>query len=76
MGIICTPWKHFVARNAICVPADVCHLADGFRFDGRPWKVNWADTEDFHFFGWKWFENNARCVLLWCCCCPTSLVHR
>ena len=34
---------------------DVC-IADGFRMDGRRWKVNWADERDFQHFEWKWFE--------------------
>ncbi|EFJ52687.1 hypothetical protein VOLCADRAFT_120161 [Volvox carteri f. nagariensis] len=29
---------------------------DGFRMDGRTWKVDWATRDDFRFFGWKWFE--------------------
>lgn len=29
---------------------------DGFRMDGRTWKVDWATRDDFKFFGWKWFE--------------------
>lgn len=42
--------------------------ADGFRMDGRRWKVDWASYEDFKMFGWKWFEGRApsprRCVRL------------
>eukprot|EP00878_Enallax_costatus_P003127 GHUV01003326.1.p1 GENE.GHUV01003326.1~~GHUV01003326.1.p1 ORF type:complete len:153 (+),score=23.71 GHUV01003326.1:672-1130(+) len=29
---------------------------DGFRMDGRRWKVDWASRDDFDLFGWKWFE--------------------
>jgi arginine/serine-rich splicing factor 2 len=32
---------------------------DGFRMDGRRWKVDWASYEDFKMFGWKWFEERA-----------------
>lgn len=32
---------------------------DGFRMDGRRWKVDWASYEDFKMFGWKWFEGRA-----------------
>ncbi|KAG2490643.1 hypothetical protein HYH03_011034 [Edaphochlamys debaryana] len=29
---------------------------DGFRMDGRQWKVDWASQQDFRFFGWQWYE--------------------
>jgi arginine/serine-rich splicing factor 2 len=29
---------------------------DGFRMDGRRWKVDWASRDDFDMFRWKWFE--------------------
>jgi len=42
--------------------ADDCSYAwrkmDGFRIDGRTWKVAYASPEDFKFFGWKWFEGS------------------
>ncbi|KAG2425839.1 hypothetical protein HXX76_013463 [Chlamydomonas incerta] len=31
---------------------------DGFRMDGRQWRVEYATREDFRFFGWKWFEHS------------------
>jgi hypothetical protein len=45
----------------LCEYASMPH-ADGFRFDNRAWEVNFADTEDFRLFGWKWFEKSRRCA--------------
>ncbi|KAF8065704.1 hypothetical protein HT031_002764 [Scenedesmus sp. PABB004] len=32
---------------------------DGFKMDGRRWKVDWASTADFEMFGWKWNEGRS-----------------
>jgi arginine/serine-rich splicing factor 2 len=28
--------------------------------DGRRWKVDYATSDDFDFFGWKWFEGTNK----------------
>jgi arginine/serine-rich splicing factor 2 len=30
---------------------------DGFKMDGRRWKVDYANRADFKFFAWKWTED-------------------
>eukprot|EP00887_Chlorella_sp_A99_P006537 scaffold3.g6537.t1 len=30
---------------------------EGFRFDGRRLRVDWATRKDLDFFGWKWTES-------------------
>lgn len=35
-------------------------IADGFRMDGRQWKVNYADELDFKHFDWAWIESRPR----------------
>eukprot|EP00775_Hariotina_reticulata_P001958 gene1958-2285_t len=32
---------------------------DGFKMDGRHWKVDWASYDDFKMFGWRWFEGRS-----------------
>jgi hypothetical protein len=33
--------------------------ADGFKMDGRRWKVDWASRADFDLFGWRWTEGRS-----------------
>ena len=33
---------------------------DGFKFDGRAWKVDWATDKDFDFFDKKWTEGGSK----------------
>ncbi|WIA37039.1 hypothetical protein OEZ86_014022 [Tetradesmus obliquus] len=32
---------------------------DGFKMDGRRWKVDWASRADFELFGWRWTEGRS-----------------
>lgn len=32
---------------------------DGFKMDGRRWKVDWASRADFDLFGWRWTEGRS-----------------
>jgi arginine/serine-rich splicing factor 2 len=33
---------------------------EGYRMDGRKWRVDYATKDDYKFFGWKWTEGGDK----------------
>jgi hypothetical protein len=49
---------HIIRLKFIPAPLPSC-AADGFKMDGRRWKVDWASRADFDLFGWRWTEGRS-----------------
>ena len=39
-----------------CQSVKLRSYAEGYRMDGRKWRIDYATKDDYKFFGWKWTE--------------------